>query len=397
MSSDVVEILRQLVAIPSVNPMGRPLEGPTYCESALTDHLDRLLQGLGLATWRQPVSPGRENLVARLEGHISPERGGPLIVWDAHQDTVPVDNMTIDPWKPEIRDGRLYGRGSCDIKGGMAAMIAALARLAEEPQHARPTIVLTCTVDEEYQFLGIDALASKGLSDPNGLIGRRPDAAIIAEPTGLDVIVAHKGVVRWQCHTSGRAAHSSAPDAGENAIYPMARIVAALEHYQRHVVAGLASHPKLGECTFNVGIVRGGSSINIVPDRCTIEAEVRFPPGVSPDRARQHMIDYLAGLPDLNASPQHDPPYMQGRAMPDDANGPLADRLAQVSREVSGAGQLRTVPYGTNGSFFAAAGIPSVVFGPGSIEQAHTKDEWIAIDQLHLAVEILVRFAKDWG
>ena len=258
----------------------------------------------------------------------------------------------------------------------------------------RPSVALSFTVDEEYQFAGIRALTSPGPRPFAGLIPRIPDAVIVAEPTGLDVVAGHKGTVRWRCHASGLACHSSKPDEGQNAIYSMARILTALEHYQRHVVAGLAAHPAMGGHTLNVGIICGGSSINIVPDQCSIELEVRFPPGVTPESAQRHVIDYLASALATETTARHDRPYMQGQALPDDANQSLAQRLAAVSREVCGSCRIRTAAYGTNASFFAAAGAPAVVFGPGSIEQAHTDREWIALGQLQQAVEILVAFAK---
>jgi acetylornithine deacetylase ArgE len=391
-----LQTLAQLVAIPSVNPMGRADSGPTFYESRLTDYLQGLFQTLGLQTQRRSVAAGRDNLMARLDGEIPPQRGGPLILFDAHQDTVPVDHMTIEPWKPVVRDGRLYGRGACDTKGGMAAMLAALARLAAERPRSMPTVVMACTVDEEYALAGAPALASLWTSASEGPIPRAPDAAVVAEPTGLDVIVAHKGVIRWCCHTAGRAAHSAQPDAGSSAIYRMARAVLALERYQGEVVAGLATHPLCGPCTMNVGTVHGGSSINIVPDRCSIEIEIRFPPGVDAAGVRSRLIDDLAIAVGNDPAPMHDPPYMQGPALSDANNAHLAERLSQVVANVAGEHRKRCVPYATDAAFFSAAGTPTVVFGPGSVEQAHTDDEWVSLEEVEQAAEILYRFVKDW-
>ena len=151
MELDPVETLAQLVAIPSVNPMGRPVSGPPFYEDRLTEHLEKAFRRLGLSVERQPVAPGRENLVARLEGEVPPEQGGRVILLDAHQDTVPVDGMTIEPFTPAVRQRRLYGRGSCDAKGGMAAMLAAVARLADQRPPGMPTILFSCTVNEGTQ------------------------------------------------------------------------------------------------------------------------------------------------------------------------------------------------------------------------------------------------------
>ena len=213
MPIDTIEILRELVAIPSVNPMGRD-DLASAGEARLTEHLAARLTALGLSVQRQTIAPGRENLLARLDGDPPAERGGGLILLDAHQDTVPADNMTIEPWSAAVREGRLYGRGACDVKGGMAAMIAAVARLAAERPAGMPTILLSCPADEEYQLSGVRALTAAWREGKEPAVPRLPDAAIVAEPTGLDVIVAHKGMIRWFCHTRGRAAHSSQPARG---------------------------------------------------------------------------------------------------------------------------------------------------------------------------------------
>jgi len=389
---DVVETLRELVAAPSVNPMGRDVSGAPDFETRLTEYLEGLFGRLGLATGRQAVVPGRDNLIARLDGDVPPERGGGLILFDAHQDTVPVDGMTIEPFTPEVRDGRLYGRGACDTKGGMAAMLAALSRLAEERPAGMPTIVMACTVNEEYGFSGAQALARLWTGETSALVPRKPDAAVIAEPTGLDVVIAHKGVVRWRAHTAGRAAHSSLPDAGENAIYKMARVLASLQRYQTRIVGSLASHPVCGPATLSVGTIHGGVSVNTVPDRCTIEIDRRLPPGETPEAAERHLRDFLQGQAGLDFPVQLDPPYMSGLALSDDANGPLADRLSAIAREVTGRCDRTAVAYATNAAFYAAAGVPAVVFGPGSVDQAHTKDEWLPLEQLHQAAQIYHRF-----
>ncbi len=148
--------------------------------------------------------------------------------------------MTIEPFKPEVREGRIYGRGSCDIKGGLAAMLVALARLAAEPPANRPTLVLSATVNEEHGFSGAKAI-TRLWQQPDSILPHRPIAAIVAEPTLLDVVVAHKGVVRWRLHALGRAAHSSEPHLGENAIYRLAPVLAALERYARRSFPAWAS------------------------------------------------------------------------------------------------------------------------------------------------------------
>ncbi len=394
MRLDLLETLSRLVAIPSVNPMGAEESGPGLYETELTNHLEALFAGLGLAHWRQPVHPARDNLIARLDGSVPPSEGGKLILFAVHQDTVPVGGMTIDPWTPAVRDGRLYGRGACDVKGGMAAMLAAMARLAEERPPGMPTIVMACTVNEEYGFSGARALAGLCGGKPSEIIPARPNAAVVAEPTGLNVVVAHKGVVRWRCHALGRAGHSARPEAGDNAIYKMARTLTAIEHYQQQVVGKLASHPLCGPATVSVGTIHGGTSVNTIPGRCTIEIDRRVPPGEAPEQAYRHLVDHLAGESGLGFPLKHDPPYMQGLALSDEGNGGLADRLVQIVAGVAGDCRKLGVPYATDAAFIAAVGVPTVVLGPGSIEQAHTDDEWLPLDQLEQAAEILYRFGR---
>src|SRR5436309_15052820 len=198
MNSDPVQILSDLVRIPSVNPMGRPASGDIYYEHRMTAHLEALFRALGLPVERHTVAPLRDNVVTRIDGTVLPERGGKIVMLEAHQDTVPVEGMTIEPFTPKIDGGRLDGRGSCDIKGGMAAMIAAVIRLVKEKPAGRPTVILVCTINEEHGFTGAthwaatysgkppDSGHGPEVAPPAGksqLLPRVPDAAIVADPT----------------------------------------------------------------------------------------------------------------------------------------------------------------------------------------------------------------------
>ncbi len=392
MPLDVVETLCDLVRLPSVNPMGRDVIGDEYFEYQVTEYLQRLFERLGWPWRRQAIEARRDNIVARVDGDVPPEQGGAILMFEAHQDTVPVDGMAIPPWTPEIRGGRVYGRGACDIKGGMACMLTALSRLAEERPAGRPTIVMACSVNEEYGFGGAPRM-SELWADAAGFLPRAPDAVIVAEPTGLDVVVAHKGAARWRCHARGRAAHSSAPSAGDNAFYRMARVLSALERYARDVAPTLGRHPLVGQPSLSVGLISGGVSVNTVPDRCTIEIDRRVLPGEDPRAAFQHVVEYVDR--ELN-DPQvgHEPPYLISRGLSDELSRSFAICLSAAIRQSGGAGRCLGVPYGTDAPAFAGRGIPTVVFGPGAIAQAHTADEWIAIEQLHRATEILYRFAS---
>ncbi|MBC8353222.1 MAG: M20 family metallopeptidase [Planctomycetes bacterium] len=388
MPLDVVETLRNLVATPSVNPMGQDDSGDEFYEYRMTDRLERIFSEMGLPFERQEVAPKRSNIVARLDGNDQ------VIVFEAHQDTVPVNGMTIPPWEPNVRDGRIYGRGSCDIKGGMAAMLTAVSRLAEDRPAGMPTIVMACSVNEEHGYSGATNMASLWDKGESTIVLRKPDAVIVAEPTLLNVVVAHKGVVRWHIHTAGRACHSSTPHLGDNAIYHMARVLQHLEEYARDVAPTLGEHRLLGGPTISVGIVSGGISVNTVPDACVIEIDRRVLPGEDPLAARQHVIDYLAAKLDESVPVTHDDPYIASGGLADGTNAELAATVSRVASDQDSPGELIGVPYGTDGPAFDAIGCPTIVFGPGSIEQAHTKDEWLAIEQLEKAVEVYYQIGK---
>ncbi len=390
----VVETLQDLVRIPSVNPMGRDLSGPEFLESRMTDHLEYLFGRLGLPHERQEVAELRSNIIARLDGSTTPENGGELLMFEAHQDTVPVDGMTIEPWSGNLRDGRVYGRGACDIKGGMACMLAAISRLAEQRPGGMPTIVMACSVNEEHGYSGATELAKLWSSGQSAILPRRPDAIVVAEPTMLDVVVAHKGVVRWKCRTHGRACHSSQPELGDNAIYRMSRVIAALEKYAREVCPTLGRHPLLQTPTLSIGTIVGGISVNTVPDESSIEIDRRLLPDENPEEAYRHIVEYVSRETKSDPNVSHDAPFISASGLPDGGNDQLAEQLLRVARELQGRSDRIGVAFGTDAAAFASAGAPTVVFGPGSIDQAHTADEWIETEQLELATDILFQFGK---
>jgi acetylornithine deacetylase len=388
MPLDVLQTLRELIAIPSVNPMGRDVSGPEYLETRLTEHLERLFDRLGLRHHRQAVAPGQDNILCRIEG-----RSDRLLLLEAHQDTVPVDGMTIPPFEPNVSEGRVYGRGACDVKGGMAAMLAAVARLAEERPPEMPTVVLACTINEEFGFSGATRLVeSWQAGDP--LLPRRPDAAIVAEPTLLNVVVAHKGTVRWKCHARGLAGHSSQPQRAQNAIYAAGRAALAVEHYQNEVLENHDAHPLCGRPTACATMIAAGVGVNTIPDHCRLEIERRLLPDEDPDAAYQETLDHIARRLSPDDQVEHEPPYVRSLGLSDRHNGRLAEQLRRAALPFAPDCASIGVPYGTDAAVYAAAGVPTVVFGPGSIDQAHRADEWLAVDQLEKASETLYRFGR---
>ena len=388
--------LADLVRRPSVNPMGRDVSGPEYLEARVGEYLVQRFTAAGLPWARQPVAPGRDNVIARLEA-TTPD--APVLLWDAHQDTVPAEGMTIEPFAPLVRDGRLYGRGACDVKGGMAAMLVAIDRLAAVEGPREATVVFAATVNEEFGFTGAKALARLWSNEPEtadaaarALVSVRPTAAIVAEPTGLDLVAQHEGAVRWRVRIRGRACHSAFPERGDNAIYRAGPVIIALESLATELLARHPNHP-CGPPTLNLGTVRGGSGVNLVPELTVLEIDRRLLPGESPQTARDEVIAGIAAACDV-AHVEHEPPFLESAGLPDGSGSVGAkrwlDRLESAARALGYPGQRTAARYGTNASIYAAAGVPAVVFGPGSIEQAHTADEWIELAQVDAAADTLV-------
>ena len=385
-----VDLLKSLVAIPSVNPMGRDLSGPEYFEGRAADFLQQTLLAAGLPCERIDVVPGRSNLLTRIDN----PRATRTILFDAHIDTVPVDGMTIDPFLPIETDGKIYGRGSCDVKGGLAAMLAAVLRLHRSRPATMPNLVFSMTCDEESTSLGVHHLTGSwmGQHPPYQLCPTPPNAAIVAEPTLLDIVVAHRGAVRWKIRTAGRACHSSRPTEGINAIYRMARVLDALEQYAAWLPGSRPEHPLCGPATFSVGLISGGSSVNVVPDGCGIDIDRRLLPGEDAMQARSEVINWIQQKVDFEVF--HDEPWCASCGLSDSHNQPLAQQLMQAISQIEPGHRCIGVPFGTHASRIELAGVPSVVFGPGDIAQAHTKDEWIAVEQLHKATAIYELFGS---
>ena len=374
-------LLVDLVHLPSVNPMGRtdiPLS--LVDESRVTDYLEARLREIGASYERIEVAPGRDNLVATYEPINTPTA---TILWEAHQDTVPTDGMTIDPFGSVVEKGRLYGRGACDVKAGIAAMLAAFSRLVIERPAGNTRVILAFTVDEEHTFLGVQCLVSQKLN---------VDFAIAAEPTELNVVTSHKGVARWQLETTGVACHSSRPEDGVNAVYRMAKLLGGIEAYASKLRLA-HTDPRLGEPTISLGRIEGGTSPNTVPDFCRVILDRRLLPGESTLVAVSDLDEFLKSYPGVDFPFTTHAPHLDCPPLAA-SDSPWVDRLATVASSVTGRTTKRlAVPYGTDASTIAEAGIPAVVFGPGDIAQAHTKDEWVELAQVEQAAEILFRLA----
>jgi acetylornithine deacetylase len=354
----------------------------------MSDYLENFFGKLDVPWYRQSVSPGRDNVIARFESPAAET----TLLFDAHQDTVPTDGMTIPPFEPRIAGGRLYGRGSCDIKGGMAAMLTAFARLVRERPAQAASVVMACTVDEEFTHTGSSHLALA----PHGA-----NLAIVSEPTRLELVDCHKGAVRWKVRAGGVACHSSSPHLGQNAIYRMARAVTALADHASDLARSEA-HPVVGPPSLSVGRIEGGQSVNVVPDWCEIEVDRRIIPGETPAEALARVHDdLLRRLGDeARGWIEFSPPFVNMPALSPAAAsaGRWQDRVRAALAPVLGrAPAVSGVPYGTDAGPLGATGLPCLVFGPGDIAQAHTKDEWIELEQVRIAAEAYFHMALALG
>ncbi len=404
MSLTIKDLLQKLVRIPSVNPFFSESPAEEGGEACLTTFLQNYFDDRGWPWLRQRVHAGRDNILAVVRGESTGNENS-IQLWEAHQDTVGVQGMRIDPFACEQRENRIWGRGACDNKGSIAAMLSALVQV-QESGRPHPTILIACTINEECGFSGAKSLCriwdhaqqvSGEVTGPLALSearALRPRQAIVGEPTLLDVVVAHKGIVRWRCHARGRAAHSSQPEQGVNAIVGMSAVVQAIEQFRCNELSPRGAHPLCGGPTVCVSTIRGGSGVNTVPDEAVIDIDRRLAPGEGIDEAYRELIAYIAEHADTGSVQiEHEPPWLDSLGLEGEQNRAWAEHVAEVARDTVGAGRLIGVPYGTNAPAFAEIGIPTVVFGPGSIEQAHTDDEWLAVDQLTRAVEVLSRLA----
>lgn len=368
-------LLRELIALPSVNPALLPAHDPRAGEQRVAEFLAATAAQAGLDVEFQSVASGRSNLLARLSPSGKVRR---RLVLAPHMDTVGAADKQFDPVK---RDGRLFGRGACDTKGSVAAMLTAVCELAQAGRRPADTeILFAALVDEEQGQTGSRALVASGL---------RADLAIVGEPTRLQVVTAHKGTLWMKLETRGKSAHGSSPELGCNAVHAMARVVDLLETtYARQLRR--RRHPLLGCPTVSVGAIRGGTQANIVPDRCTILIDRRTLPGETEAGVRRE-LDKALRRKRLAVA------YVHGKLLP---CPPLATdpRLPLVARFMTSVGQRRPVGvrYFCDASVLGHSGIPSVVFGPGDIAQAHTADEWISLESLERGKVLLLRFLQSF-
>lgn len=369
-----VRILDDLLRIQSVNPH--------YAEDArgerdVADYIEERMRKAGLQVTRQPVVDGRDNIIAELRVG-KPESA---LLFEAHMDTVSIGSME-NALVPTYREGRLYGRGACDTKGALAGMIHMMEQCAQHPERLNADLVFCASVDEEYAFQGLTKFMS--LNFP--LSG-----AVVGEPTELGIVVEHKGCARFTVQTHGKSAHSSVPHKGENAIYAMMDVVRYMRERVEPELATIRS-ALCGKPTIVVSTISGGSQINIVPEACEISVDRRIVPGESPEQVLSEFErDIRAELSEMSLTIE---PLLLDPALNTPHDVAVVRSAQQAADTLGMNSSLRGVTYGSNASKLQAwKGIPSIVYGPGSIEQAHSAEEWVTVNEVVQAAEFYYQLA----
>ncbi len=396
-SPDPIALLESLVRIPSVNPSLAPEEATgelaiaTFIRDWLTEH--------GVPAVLEEAAPGRPNVVGTVGGTgggggrgggTGPIGGGgggageeKVLVLCAHIDTVGTAGMTIPPFEPRREAGRLYGRGAFDMKGGLAAVMAAGASLQEGwsagTKGAPGTVLLALVADEEYTSLGADHFVAH----------HRADGCVLTEASGGDLIVAHKGFVWLTIRTQGRAAHGSRWDLGKSALGPMARIVDALERFDQGTLRQRV-HPLVGPASMHAALIQGGVGISTYAPECTLRVERRTLPDETPE---QVALEIRALVAEIGEQAEVDIEFARP-ALLCDPNAKIAEAMRGAITNVAGAAPAeRGVWYWMDAAIFAAAGIPTVDYGPTG-EGAHEAVEWVETASVERTTAVLVEAAR---
>ncbi len=371
MITTAVELLQQLIRIPSVNPddqSGFDNGG----EAQLAAFLQTWLTELGAEVILEEIKPQRPNLIARF----APMDGRPRVLFGPHLDTVGVANMSIDPFAAEWREGKIWGRGACDTKGSMAAMLWALR------EHAADLATLPVAIDF-VAFMGEESgqWGSKHFAQH---YGKDYALAVVGEPTSLDIVYTTKGSLWATLVATGKAAHSSMPERGSNAILTLARAIDRLEQILVPKLTGF-SHEVLGVSTMNIGTFRGGTRANIVPDHAEAQLDIRITPALADHGGAlallQATIDELS-LPIALRNTHENPPM----------ETPCDNRYLKLLQQAREGTATVGAPWFSDAAHLSSGGISSVCIGPGSIEQAHTADEFLCVNDLMAGVAQFSRF-----
>lgn len=381
-NGDAVALTRELVRIDSRNPTlvaGAPGEG------GIARVLSEILGAWGFRVEVRDAAPGRPNVIARVGNARS---GARSLMLNGHVDVVGVEGMSHAPWDPAVRDGRIYGRGSSDMKAGVAAMCAAAARATSASGGAIDgEIIVTAVVDEEYSSLGTRALIAEGI---------RADAAIVTEPTGLKIMPAHKGFVWVDVVVHGRAAHGSRWDVGVDAIRNAGLLLAALDALDADLLPS-RDHPLLGRPSLHASTIEGGIGLSTYPDKCHFTIERRTIPGETTPTVMAEIEEAFARVrarrPDLDASVS-----MIFEQPPSDVSieAPIVMALDGALRACGEEVKVFGMSAWTDAAILNEAGIPAICFGPGDIGLAHAAEEYVRVDEIERATLVLAALAMEW-
>lgn len=377
---DARALTETLVRIDSRNPTLVPgAPGESACAHVLAE----VLGGWGFRLEWQDVRDGRSNLLARIG---TPEAGAPTLMFNGHLDVVGVDGMAHAPFASIIEGDLLYGRGSCDMKAGVAAMSVAAWQAAQ--RGLRGEIIVAAVIDEEFESLGTRAMLERGT---------RADVAVVTEPTRLAICPAHRGFVWLEFTFTGRAAHGSRYDIGIDAIHHAATVLTALERLQATVLP-FRTHPLLGRASLHASTIAGGVGWSTYPDHCTLRVERRTVPGETTASVRREVDELLSELRSADAQLQVSVRIDTAQGPSDVAvDTPLVQRLAAACTAVRGsAPAVEGLSAWTDAALLNDAGIPAVCFGPGDIALAHAATEYVPLSDIDAATAVLTAFALDW-
>ena len=375
---DAVALAKTLVRVDSRNPSlvpGAPGEGP------VARALAEVLRSWDIAADVVDAGPNRPNVVARVG-----RPGGRTLMFNGHLDVVGTDGMTHEPFAANERDGSIWGRGSSDMKGGVAAMCAAAARAAASGLDCE--IVITAVADEEYGSFGTRALIASGV---------RANAAIVTEPTRLAIAPAHRGFVWTTVTLRGRAAHGSRYDVGIDAIRHAGLLLAELDALESSELVR-RTHPLLGRASWHASTIDGGLGMSTYPDRCTLRIERRTLPGETPEQAVDEVRDACARVHAKH--PSFDAVVALDLAQnPSDVavDAPVVRRLGRALTSIGEPARVEGLSAWTDAALLNEAGIPAICFGPGDIARAHAAVEWIEIDEIERATRVLTALAGAWA
>ena len=373
------ELTAALVKFDSRNPSLVP-DAPG--EHQVVQFLADILDSWDLRVELQSVASGRYNLVAR-GGRANPASRSLML--NGHLDVVGVDGMTHPPFDAEIADGKLYGRGSADMKSGIAAMCIAARDAIEAGIDGE--LIIAAVIDEEYESLGTRALVASGV---------RADAAIIAEPTRLALCPAHRGFVWARIRVHGRAAHGSRYDLGIDAITHAALIIAELDRFQRDVLPARA-HPLLGRGSLHASLISGGTGLSTYPDLCTIEIERRTLPGETESTFLEEIAAATEALRLTHPDARVDISITTSQQASDvSCEAPVMLEMLRALRDERLPARVEGMSAWTDAALLNEAGIPAICFGPGDIALAHSATEFVSVAEIDAATLVLGRFIRNW-